>query len=159
MIAFEDLTPGRVFELGEAVAEREEMIDFAQRYDPQPFHLDEAAADGSLFQGLAASGWYTVGLWMRRYVDNLLADSTAMGSPGGRDVSWPAPVFAGDVLRCRLEVLTGRRSASRPEMGIVEIRATAHRVEDSEGETGDESGAERCVFSATFTALFGTRSG
>lgn len=151
VIAFEDLTPGRVFELGEAVAEREEMIAFAKRYDPQPFHLDEAAASESLFGGLAASGWYTIGLWMRNYVDNLLAHSTAMGSPGGRELSWPAPVFAGDVLRCRLEVLTGRRSGSRPGMGIVEIRATAHRAED-----GD---AEQCVFSATFTALFGTRSG
>jgi acyl dehydratase len=148
VIAFEDLTPGRVFELGEAVAEQAEMIDFAKRYDPQPFHLDEAAARESLFEGLAASGWYTVGLWMRSYVDNLLADSTAMGSPGGKELSWPAPVFAGDVLRCRLEVLTGRRSASRPGMGIVEIRATAHRARD-----------EQCVFSATFTALFGTRSG
>ncbi len=148
MIAFEDLTPGRVFELGEAVAEREEMIDFAKRFDPQPFHLDEAAARDSLFAGLAASGWYTAGLWMRNYVDNLLADSTAMGSPGGRDLSWPAPVFAGDVLRCRVEVLDGRRSTSRPGMGIVEIRATAHRVDD-----------DQCVFSAAFTALFGTRSG
>lgn len=150
MIAFEDLTTGRVFDLGEAVAEHEEMIDFAKRFDPQPFHLDEVAAGESLFGGLVASGWYTSGLWMRRYVDNLLADSTAMGSPGGRDLSWPAPVYAGDVLRCRLEVLTGRRSASRPGMGIVEIQATAHRVEDG--------GAEQCVFAATFTALFGTRS-
>lgn len=151
MIAFEDMTPGRVVELGEVVAEREEMIEFAKRYDPQPFHLDEAAAGGSLFRGLAASGWYTAGLWMRSYVDNLLADSTAMGSPGGRELAWPAPVFAGDVLRCRLEVLDARRSASRPGMGIVEIRATADRVEDG--------GTEQCVFSAIFTALFGTRSG
>lgn len=149
MIAFEDLTPGRVFELGDAVAERTEMIEFATRFDPQPFHVDDAAASESLFGGLAASGWYTAGLWMRHYVDGLLAGSTSMGSPGGRELSWPAPVYAGDVLRCRLEVLTGRRSASRPGMGIVEVRATAHRVE------GDD---EQCVFSATFTGLFGTRS-
>ncbi|MQA13994.1 MAG: acyl dehydratase [Pseudonocardiaceae bacterium] len=149
VIAYEDLTPGRVIELGEAVAEREEMIDFAKRYDPQPFHLDDTAAGASIFRGLAASGWYTVGLWMRRYVDTVLADSTSMGSPGGT-VSWPAPVFAGDVLRCRLEVLTARCSQTRPEMGIVEIRGTAHRAED---------GGEQCVLDATFTALLGTRSG
>jgi len=146
VIAYEDLTPNRVIELGSATVDRDEMIDFARRFDPQPFHLDEEAAASSIFGGLAASGWYTVGLWMRRYVDTVLGDSTGMGSPGGRDLTWHAPVFAGDVLDCRLEVLTARRSASRPEMGIVDIRGTAHR-------------GERCVFSATFTALYGVRSG
>jgi len=145
VIAYEDLTPGRVIELGEAVAERGEMVAFAERYDPQPFHLDEGAAAASSFGALVASGWYTAGLWMRRYVDTVLADSTSMGSPGGKDMAWPAPVFPGDVLRCRLEVLSARRSATRPEMGICEIRATAHRD-------------EQCVFSGTFTALLGARS-
>lgn len=115
MIAYEDLTPDRVIELGSVIVDRDEMIDFARRFDPQPFHLDEEAAASSIFGGVAASGWH-------------------------------APVFAHDVLDCRLEVLTARRSVSRPEMGIVEILGTAHR--------GDQ-----CVFSATFTALYGTRSG
>lgn len=146
MIAYEDLTPDRVIELGSVTVDRAEMIDFARRFDPQPFHLDEEAAASSIFGGLVASGWYTVGLWMRCYVDTVLSDSTGMGSPGGRDLAWPTPVFAGDVLDCGLEVLTARRSATRPGMGIVEIRGTAHR--------GDQ-----CVFSATFTALYGARSG
>lgn len=145
MIAYEDMVPGRVFELGEVTTERDAMLEFARRYDPQPFHVDDAAAQRSIFGRLAASGWYTVGVWMRRYVEVVLADSTSMGSPGGTELAWPAPVFAGDVLRCRLEVLDARRSASRPGMGIVTIRALAHR-------------GEVCVLRCTFTALFGTRT-
>lgn len=145
MIAFEDLEPGRVFELGRVTVDRDEMIEFARRYDPQSFHLDEDAARGSIFGGLVASGWFTTGLWMRRYVDTVLGDSTGMGSPGG-EVRWDAPVFAGDVLDCRLEVLSARPSTSRPGMGVVGIRGTAHR--------GDER-----VFTADFTAFYGTRPG
>lgn len=144
MIAYEDMAPGTVFELGAVTTDRADMLEFAGRYDPQPFHLDDAAAERSIFGRLAASGWYTMGLWMRRYVEVVLADSTSMGSPGGTDLAWPAPVFAGDVLRCRLEVLTARRSASRPGMGIVSVRALAHRD-------------DVCVLRCTFTALFGAR--
>lgn len=144
MIAYEDLVVGTVIDLGEVVADRTEMIEFAQRYDPQPFHLDDEAASRSIFGKLAASGWYTSGLWMRRYVATVLDDSTSIASPGCKDLTWPAPVFAGDVLRCRLEVLSARLSASQPGMGILELLGTAHRD-------------EQCVLRATFIAMFGTR--
>lgn len=143
-IAFEDLTAGRMFDLGTTVVDRDEMIAFARRFDPQPFHLDEQAAASSIFGGLAASGWFTAGLWMRAYVDGVLSRATALGSPGGEEISWPAPVFAGDALRASMRVLEARRSRSRPEMGLVKLRALLHR-DDVE------------VFRSTFTGMFGTR--
>lgn len=141
---FEDLAPGRVFDLGSTVVDRDEMLAFARRFDPQPFHLDEAAAAESLFKGLAASGWFTAGLWMRLYVDTILNRATSLGSPGGDDIAWPAPVFAGDELRASMEILEARLSRSRPGLGLVKLRAALHR--------GDEQ-----VFRCTFTGMFGTR--
>lgn len=144
-IAFEDLTPGRVFDLGTTVVDRDEMVAFARRFDPQPFHLDEDAAAASLFKGLAASGWFTAGLWMRLYVDVVLNRATSLGSPGGEDIAWPAPVFACDELRASMEILEARLSRSRPGLGLVKLRATLHR--------GDET-----VFRSVFTGMFGTRA-
>ncbi|MHA6785169.1 MaoC family dehydratase [Pseudonocardia saturnea] len=143
-LAFEDLTPGRVFELGTAVVDRDEMVAFARRFDPQPFHVDDDAAAASWFGGLAASGWFTAGLWMRLYVDAVLNRATSLGSPGGEDIRWPAPVFAGDELRATMEIIEARRSRSRPDLGLVKLRAGLHR-----GETE--------VFRSTFTGMFGTR--
>ncbi len=91
-LAFEDFTPGRVFDLGTQVADREEMIAFARRFDPQPFHLDEEAAKASVLGGLCASGWFTASLWMRAFVDGVLSKSTSQGSPGGTSFAWPAPM-------------------------------------------------------------------
>ena len=144
-LAFEDFPPGRVFDLGSTVVDRDEMVSFARRFDPQPFHVDEQAAKASIFGGLAASGWFTAGLWMRSYVDGVLVRATALGSPGGEEISWPAPGFAGDELRASMEVLEARRSRSRPRMGLVKLRALMHR--------GDE-----VVYRSTFTGMFGARS-
>ncbi|GAA4540406.1 MaoC family dehydratase [Pseudonocardia xishanensis] len=148
MIAFEDLTPGRVFQFGSTVVDHDEMIEFARRFDPQPFHLDEAAGKESIFGRLAASGWFTAGLWMRLYVDGLLLDSTALGSPGGDEVAWPAPVFASDELFGSLEVLEARRSASKPWMGLITLRAWMRRG------TADSADV---VYRARFTGMFGSR--
>lgn len=142
-IAYEDLVPGRAFDLGEAEVEREEMVHFARRFDPQPYHLDEEAGRRSLLGGLAASGWYTVSLWMRAYVDGLLADSTSQASPGGA-ISWMAPVFPGDVLRFGIEITAARRSKSKPNLGVVEITGTAVRGQD-------------IVMRYDFVGFFGTR--
>jgi len=150
-IAFEDLEPGLVIDLGEVVVDREEMLAFARRFDPQPFHLDEEAGRRSILGGLCASGWFTASLWMRAYVDHVLADSTSQGSPGGQELSWLAPVFPGDRLRCRLEVLSSRRSRRRPGLGVVEILGTAHRPKD------DTPDGEECVLRFRFVGLFGTR--
>lgn len=143
-LAFEDLTPGRVFDLGTTVVDRAEMVAFARRFDPQPFHVDAAVAAESIFGGLAASGWFTAGLWMRAYVDGVLARATSLGSPGGEDIAWPAPVFAGDELRASMEVVSARLSRSRPGLGLVTLRATLHR-------------SDTLVFRSTFTGMFGTR--
>lgn len=141
---FEDLTPGRVFDLGTAVVDHDEMVEFARRFDPQPFHLDEQAGKESIFGQLAASGWFTAGLWMRAYVDEVLARAAALGSPGGDELAWPAPVFAGDELAFTMEVVEARRSRSRPTLGLVKLRARAVR-----GDT--------VVFRSTFTGMFSTR--
>ncbi|GAA1327900.1 MaoC family dehydratase [Pseudonocardia xinjiangensis] len=143
-LAYEDFTPGRVFDLGTTVVDRDEMLAFSRRFDPQPFHVDEEAGAASIFGRLAASGWFTAALWMRAYADGVLARATSVGSPGGDEIRWPAPVFAGDELRATMEVLEARRSRSRPGLGLVRLRALLHR--------GDE-----LVYSSTFTGMFGTR--
>ncbi|HLU60677.1 MAG TPA: MaoC family dehydratase [Pseudonocardia sp.] len=143
---FEDLAPGRSFDLGTIVVDRDEMVAFARRFDPQPFHVDEEAGKASIFGGLAASGWFTASLWMRAYADGVLARAASLGSPGGEEIAWPAPVFAGDELRASMEVLEARRSRSRPNLGLVKLRAWLRR--------GDE-----VVFRSTFTGMFGTRDG
>jgi acyl dehydratase len=143
-LAFEDFTPGLVFDLGPITCEREEMIAFARRYDPQPFHLDEEAAKASVLGGLCASGWYTAGLWMRAFVDGVLSRSTAQGSPGGTEFAWPRPFFPGDVAQASVEVLAARRSQSRPGMGLVEMRAVARRGDD-------------VLFRSQFTGIFAAR--
>lgn len=142
--AFEDFRTGDTIDLGSVTVDRDEMLAFAHRFDPQPFHTDEEAARRSVLGGLCASGWFTCSLWMRAYVDTVLVPSTSQGSPGGRELAWPTPVFPGDVLACRAEVGPARLSRSRPTMGLVEITGTAWR-----GETK--------VLSMTFTGLFGTR--
>lgn len=143
--AFEDFTPGMTIDLGTATVDRDEMLSFARRFDPQPFHVDEQAAKNSMLGGLCASGWFTCSLWMRQYADHVLLDSTSQGSPGGRDLAWPAPVFPGIGLDCDLEVLTARRSASRPTMGLVEITGRARQRETE-------------VLRITFTGIFLARS-
>jgi acyl dehydratase len=143
-LCFEDLTPGRVFDLGTTVVDRDEMLAFARRFDPQPFHVDEQAGKASIFGGLAASGWFTASLWMRAYVDGVLARAASLGSPGGEEIAWPAPVFAGDRLRASMEVLEARRSRSREDLGLVKLRAWLHRDDE-------------VVFRSTFTGMFGTR--
>jgi acyl dehydratase len=143
-LAYEDFTPGRSFDLGTVVVDRDEMLAFARRFDPQPFHLDEAAGAASIFGGLAASGWFTASLWMRAYVDGLLVRAASVGSPGGEEIRWPAPVFAGDELRASVEVLGARRSRSRPAVGLVRLRSLLHR--------GDE-----LVYAATVTGMFTVR--
>jgi acyl dehydratase len=142
---FEDLTAGRVFALGTTLVDRDEMLAFARRFDPQPFHVDDEAGKASIFGALAASGWFTAALWMRAYADGVLARAASLGSPGGEEIAWPAPVFAGDELRASMEVLEARRSRTRQNLGLVKLRALLHR--------GDE-----VVYRSTFTGMFGTRS-
>jgi acyl dehydratase len=116
---FEDFDVGRVREFGRCEVTREAVLEFAARFDPQPFHLDDAAAARSLFGRLAASGWHTAAMAMRMMCEGYLLESASLGSPGVDKLSWPAPVYPGDVLTMRSTVLESRPSASRPEMGLV----------------------------------------
>jgi acyl dehydratase len=119
---FEDFAPGQVFELGGRTVMKEEIVAFAREYDPQFLHVDGEAAAAGPFGGLIASGWHTGALWMRMYVDALLADSVSMGSPGIEELRWLQPVRPGDTLRGRLTVLETTPSERRPDRGTVRSR-------------------------------------
>lgn len=119
---WEDLPVGRVMELGGTTVSRDEMLEFARQFDPQPFHVDEEAAKSSVFGALCASGWHTCAMAMRIMCDGYLLDSASQGSPGIDALRWLKPVFAGDLLRMRMEVLEARPMASRPHMGLVRSR-------------------------------------
>lgn len=121
-IYWEDLQPGSVRDLGKTTVNAEEIKEFAGRYDPQPFHLDEEAGRQSLFGGLCASGWQTACLAMRLTVDNMLRHSSSKGSPGLESLKWLKPVYPGDVLRLRHTILEARPLKSRPDTGLVRSR-------------------------------------
>ncbi|MBK6659531.1 MAG: MaoC family dehydratase [Proteobacteria bacterium] len=116
---FEDYTPGAVFEFGATVVSEQELVSFAQAYDPQSFHVDREAAAHSMFGGLIASGWHTASLTMRMLVDHYLSSVASLASPGVDELRWLAPVRPGDVLRVRVTVDDARRSRSRGDRGVV----------------------------------------
>ncbi|MDE1950349.1 MAG: MaoC family dehydratase [Burkholderiales bacterium] len=119
---WEDFPVGQVREFGAMPVTREAIVDFAGRYDPQPFHLDAEAARHSLFGAQCASGWHTCALAMRMMCDAYLLDSASLGSPGIDNLRWLKPVFPGDTLSVRMEVLAARPMASRPQVGLTQIR-------------------------------------
>ena len=116
---WEDFAKGRVFEHGPRRMPRDEMMAFAAEFDPQPMHLDEAAARETMLGGLAASGWYVCCILMRMCVDAFVGRSSSMGAPGVEEVKWLRPVRPGDELSLRATVLETRASKSRPDMGLV----------------------------------------
>lgn len=122
----EDFSPGQTFELGTAQVSEGEIIDFASRYDPQTFHVDPVAAKDSPFGGLIASGWLTVSLVTRLWIDVVVSKAAALGSPGLDGVRFFAPVRPGDVLTCKAEVTAARPSDRRPWRGtmIATVSAT-----------------------------------
>jgi acyl dehydratase len=119
MLYFEDFPPGDVRESPARTVTREEIIAFAREFDPQPFHTDEAAAKGTIFGGLIASGWHTAGIYMRLMWETFLKDTASLGSPGVDEVRWLKPVRPGDTLRVRFTVLEAVPSRSKPDRGIV----------------------------------------
>ena len=119
---WEDFAPGLVREFGHTEVTREATLAFAAAFDPQPFHLDDAAAEASLFGRLTASGWHTCAMTMRMICDDHLLDSASLGSPGLDELRWLQPVGPGDTLRVRLTVLDARPMASRPGVGLVQSR-------------------------------------
>jgi acyl dehydratase len=121
-ICWEDLRPGEVRELGTTSVSAEEIKEFARRYDPQPFHVDEEAARHSIFGSLCASGWQTCALAMRLTVDNFLRHSTSQGSPGLENLRWMKPVYPGDQLTLRYVILESRPMRKRADTGLVRSR-------------------------------------
>lgn len=119
--AYEDLTPGLKLPFGPRTVSREEIVAFAGEFDPQPFHLDEAAGKASVLGGLAASGWHTLSLFMRMIWDAYLKDSTSQGSPGIEFNRWKRPVLAGDTLSGVSTVIDRRVSKSMPHIGLLTV--------------------------------------
>ena len=120
---YEDIEVGSKSKFGRYEVTREEVMDFASKYDPQPFHLDDDAAAQTHFGRLSASGWHTCSMTMAMMVENMKGEKSAgLGSPGVDSLRWIKPVYPGDTLRCETEIIEKRRSASRPEMGIFKSR-------------------------------------
>ncbi|HEV7251584.1 MAG TPA: MaoC family dehydratase [Mesorhizobium sp.] len=130
--AFEDFLPGVSFALGPKLVTAEEIVAFAREFDPQPFHLDEAAGRESILGGLAASGWHVCAMFMRMMCDSYLLDATSQGAPGIEEARWKRPVLAGDTLSGKSTVQSARASNSRPEIGIVSFR---HELFNQRGES------------------------
>lgn len=128
---FEDLAVGTKASFGRYLVTRDEVVAFAERYDPQPFHLSDEAAATTHFGRLSASGWHTCAMTMAMLVENLKANAQAgLGSPGIDALRWLKPVYPGDTLRCESELLEKRVSQSRPEMGIFKSRLTVFNQDD-----------------------------
>lgn len=118
-MTFEDFAPGLEIDLGSYPVHMSEMIEFAKKYDPQPFHTDASAASTSHVGELIASGWFTMSIFMRLQCDGLLNKSSIIVSPGVDNIRWLKPVFAGDVLSAISRVSGARLSQSKPDRGIV----------------------------------------
>lgn len=144
-LSFEDMEVGSRTEVATHTFTAEEILEFAERFDPQPFHVDEAAAKASPFGGLVASGWHTCSVLMGMFVRNVLAGSTSMGSPGIEEIRWLKPVRPGDDIKLFNSILDKRVSASRPDRGIV---TTLWEGINQAGET---------VVTVRSKALFGLR--
>jgi acyl dehydratase len=129
----EDIEVGRVQRFGRYAVTRDEVLDFARRYDPQPFHLSDEAAAATHFGRLPASGWHTCAMVMAMLVANLEENRQAgLGSPGLDELKWLRPVYPGDTLRCESEVLSKRVLASRPGIGLFKSRMRVFNQHDVE---------------------------
>jgi acyl dehydratase len=117
----DDLHVGQRFTSGEYEMTAEKIKAFAAEFDPQPFHLDEAAADASVFRGLAASGWHTAAVTMRLLVTGGLPFANGLIGVGG-EIAWPRPTRSGDVLKVESEIVEIRPSRSKPNQAIVVVR-------------------------------------
>ena len=129
LLHLEDLAPGMSWETGAHTLTSGEMTAFAATFDPQPFHLDYAAAGDSLFGGLAASGWHTAAVTMRLQVEGGPRIAGGLIGAGGH-IDWPRPTRAGDTLRAVCEVVAVRESRSRPGRGLVTMRTTTLNQDD-----------------------------
>lgn len=126
---FEDIEEGQIREFGSYEVAEDEILTFAEQYDPQPFHTDPEAAARSMFGGLIASGWHTAAMTMRMIVEHLFAETAATGSKGIDELRWPNPVRPGDTLQVEHEVL--EKESRDDGLGLVRGRTTT-RNQDGE---------------------------
>jgi acyl dehydratase len=127
---FEDYVAGATYEYGYASVTEAEIITFAERFDPQPIHVDAQFAASGPFGGLIASGWHTAAIAMRMIVDHYVSKVASLASPGVDELRWPAPVRPGDTLRLRTTIVETRRSVSKPDRGLVRTRAEMLNQDD-----------------------------
>ena len=133
MIYWEDIEPGQVAEFGHKLVDRDEVVAFAEQFDPQPFHLSDEAAAKTYFGRLSASGWHTCAMTMRMLVDHMKDHEQAgLGSPGIESLRWLKPVYPGDTLRAESRVLDKRPSGSRPDMGSYRSEVTVRNQDRAE---------------------------
>jgi len=128
---FEDFPPGTLIDCGSRVVSKEEIIRFAREFDPQPFHIDEAAAAKTHFGGVVASGWHSGSLSMRMVVDAVMQDSSCMGSPGIERLRWLKPLRADTFVNVKFRVLEAELSKSRPDRGRLKV---VFELYDDKGE-------------------------
>ena len=132
----EDFTPGRIFRSDNAITlDAASIKAYAAQFDPQPFHLDEKAAEATFFKGLAASGWHTMSITMRLMVDGGLPIAGGIIGAGSDEIRWPRATRPGDTLRVKSEVLETRPSKSRPDQGLIKVRITTLNQNDEPVQT------------------------
>jgi len=127
-LTFEDFKPGHFGTFGPRHVTREEILAFAAEYDPQPMHLNEAAAAKSMLKGLSGSGWHLCSILMRMMFDGFIGRTASLGSPGVDEMRWLAPLRPGDDLTLEIEVAAARVSRSRPETGIVTFKGVVRNA-------------------------------
>jgi acyl dehydratase len=142
---WEDFSPGQAAEYGPLVVSREDILAFAREFDPQPMHVDEAAARAGMLGGLSASGWHSCALMMRLITDGFLLRTHFMGGPGCDEIKWLAPVRPDDALSVRSQVLDVRESRTRADAGFVKFQFEV------------VNGSGICVMSAVVHLMFGRR--
>jgi acyl dehydratase len=120
----EDYQAGQVYRSGLARVEADRVMSFASEFDPQPFHLSDEGARGTIFKGLAASGWHTAAITMKLLVEGELRPAGGVVGLGFEELRWPRPVRPGDELSVRSEILEVRPSTSRPDQGLIKVRST-----------------------------------
>jgi acyl dehydratase len=145
VLFWEDFAPGQCAEYGPTTITGEDITGFAREFDPQPMHLDEAAARASMLGGLAASGWHTCAIMMRLITDGFLLRSKFMGGAGCDEIRWLAPVRPGDALRVRSRVMDVRESRLRADAGFVKFLFQVTNADDV------------CVMIATVHLVFARR--
>jgi acyl dehydratase len=145
-ICYEDFQVGEVKTFGPRLITREEIIEYATEFDPQPMHLDDDAANKSMLKGLSASGWHSCAIMMRMIYDGFLHEASSLGAPGVDEMRWVKPVRPNDELTIRVTCLGKRDSGSRPQVGLVRFNLEMLNAK------------EEVVLQSSYSGFFGKRN-